>query len=123
MSDATDFAGSPEQCLEELLTWDRNPPDVEWRYGYDEGTKAALHEIADRSEFLRVLAALERSPVAFLLELQRTKFIQDSAARDASPELLEAFLFGAASGGTRGEYGRAYAFAFQAVAPFVRSVH
>lgn len=109
--------------IEDNLCWDVNSPDEEWQLGFSEGTETALREIHDRRELVEILDALDASPVAFLRRIQRATFIHEVEARTAPLDLFEALMFGALSGGLNGTYARAYASAFRAVAPFVRSLH
>lgn len=105
------------------LTWDVGSPEEERRLGYDEGTRTVLDHMNDRAQLLRVLDALDRGEIEFLMAIRQADFIASTPAGHVRLDLLEAFLFGAASGGIRGPYGRAYIAAHRAVGPFVRSVH
>ncbi|MBY0256120.1 hypothetical protein [Methylobacterium sp.] len=108
--------------LFEMLCWDRNSPDEEWRQGFDYGSVVARHEIPDRSELLRLVAAADRGRLDFLEEISRTDFIGSSPAANAPLTFIEDLLFGANAGGFHGDFGRAFCAAFR-LAAHLRRLH
>lgn len=108
--------------LFEMLCWDRNSPDEEWRQGFEYGSDIARHCIADQSELLDLIAAMDRGRLEFLEEISRTNFITSSPAANAPLIFIEDLLFGANAGGFNGEFGRAFCAAFR-LAAHLRRLH
>lgn len=105
------------------LTWDVDAPEAERALAVAEATRALHHELNDRFRLLRVVAALACSPLDALAELQRCEPFADYPAGMVDLGLFEAFLFGAASGGLDGPYGRQYFATIAEAGPYVACVH
>lgn len=91
--------------------------------GRDDGVRIALWEIRDRAEFLRLLAAMERSRAAFLIELRSTQFVADGGVAAMPLDEFEDLMFGSGAGGVYGTYAQGFMSSFALVAPFVASLH
>lgn len=105
------------------LTWDRDEPEAERALAVAEATRALHHELNDRITLLRVVAALARSPLEALAELQKAQPFADHAAGMVDLALFEGHLFGAASGGIEGPYGKAYLGTLAAAGPYLANLH
>lgn len=105
------------------LTWDAGPPSEERACARSEAQFWIRHHLNDRAEFLRIIEALDRGPVDFLAEMQRTAPFKDEPAGRVSLALFERVLFGAASGGFKGPYGREFMATIAAASPYARSAH
>lgn len=114
---------SAARTILESLTWDRAEPDAERALAASEATRALHHELNDRIALLRVVSALKRSPLDALAALQQCEPFAGHAAGSVDLPLFEAHLFGAASGGVDGEYGRTFLATIAAAAPFVARLH
>lgn len=98
-------------------------PFAEWAAGRDEGMRTALREIRDRSEFLRLVEALDRSRAAFLVELQSAQFVTEGGASGMPLRQFESLMFGPGAGGVHGSYACGFVSAFASLAPFVAVLH
>lgn len=98
-------------------------PCSEWTAGQKEGMRIASQDIRDRAEFLRLLAALERSRAAFLIELRSTQFVVDGGVAAMPLEEFEILMFGPGAGGVHGDYASGFLSSFAVIAPFVASTH
>lgn len=105
------------------LSWDRADPATERRLASSEARQILHHDLNDRIQLLRVLTALARSPLEALAELQRCQVFASHPAGMVDLGLFEGHLFGAASGGVDGPYGRAYLAQLAAAGPYVASIH
>lgn len=101
---------------------DRGTPEAEQALAIREATSVLHDDLNDRIAILRVVAALKRSPLDALAELQRCEPWASHPAGQVNLPLFEAFMLGAASGGVEGPYERAF-LATLAAAPYVTSIH
>ncbi|MGH1569786.1 hypothetical protein ACRAWG_02815 [Methylobacterium sp. P31] len=72
---------------------------------------------------LRLAEALQRGPFEFLAELQRSEPFASEPAGLVSLDLFESYLFGAASDGVDGAYGRAFLAEFAARLHYAKPLH
>ncbi|WP_232628892.1 hypothetical protein [Methylobacterium sp. Leaf118] len=100
------------------------PPAEEFKFGYQEASFVAFHQIASREEFLALSEARRSGPVPFLRQIQACAFVQREPAAAAAPlGEFSAYIHGRYGGGVRGAYASGYRAAFAVLEPFVRNLH
>lgn len=96
---------------------------TEKAFGHQEGMRTALWDIRDRTEFIRLLAALGRSRAAFLIELRTTQFVIEGGVASMPLDEFADLMFGPGAGGVHGDYASGFLSSFAVIAPFVASTH
>ncbi len=73
------------------LTWDAGTPSEERACARSEAEFWIRHHLNDRAEFLRIIEALDRGPVDFLAEMQRTAPFKDEPAAGSASRSSSVF--------------------------------
>lgn len=110
----------------------RKTPDAPWQSDGSDAQErlAALYEARraladgfhDRAELLDLSTAAYRGPIELARRMRETAHGSNGYAQRRSLNAYLVWLFGDADG-PHGQYASAFVYTFQAIRPFIRSVH